>query len=144
MDDLEATRKVPIFAATKPSLTEWQHSQNCKIMAQEKLISIDELKVIHSVLERLDATDIEDVSGDWLSNIQMTNYEKLMFRLPEIAAKTANGELQVVIGHLSSLLYTIASYQSEIRQLSEFLNELHNARYKYYDFRGVPLSFGCV
>lgn len=134
MDDLEATRKVPIFAATKPSLTEWQHSQNCKIMAQEKLISIDELKVIHSVLERLDATDIEDVSGDWLSNIQMTNYEKLMFRLPEIAAKTANGELQVVIGHLSSLLYTIASYQSEIRQLSEFLNELHNARYKYYDF----------
>lgn len=131
MDDLEVIRKVHIFAATKPSLTEWQHSQNCKIMAQ---VSIDELKVIHSVLERLDATDIEDVSGDWLSNIQMTNYEKLMFRLPEIAAKTANGELQVVIGHLSSLLYTIASYQSEIRHLSEFLNELHNAKYKYFDF----------
>ena len=118
MDDLEATRKEPIFAATKPSLTEWQHSQNCKIMAQEKFINIDELKVIHSVLERLDATDIEDVSGDWLSNIQRVNYDKLMFRLPEIAVKTANGELQVIIGHLS-----------------EFLDELHNAKYNnFYEF----------
>lgn len=134
MDDLEATRKEPIFTATKPSLTEWQHSQNCKIMAQEKLINKDELKVIHSVLERLDAIDLEDVSGDWLSSLQMTNFEPLMSHLPEIAAKTANGTLQTEIGYLSSLLYTIAMYKDEIRMLSAFLDELHEATFVYYNF----------
>lgn len=134
MDDLEATRKEPFFAATKSSLTEWQHSQNCKIMAQEKLINKDELKVIHSVLERLDAIDLEDVSGDWLSSLQMTNFEHLMSHLPEIAAKTANGTLQKEIGYLSSLLYTIAMYKDEIRMLSAFLDELHKAAFVYYDF----------
>ena len=133
MDDLEATRKEPIFAATKPSLTEWQHSQNCKIMAQKKLINDDELKVIHSVLERLDAIDLENFSGDWLSNLQMTNFEHLMSHLPKIAAKTANGTLQKEIGYLSSLLYTIAMYKDEIRMLSAFLDELHKASYVYYD-----------
>ena len=134
MDDLEATRKESIFAATKPSLTEWQHSQNCKIMAQEKLINNDELKVIHSVLERLDAIGLEDVSGDWLSNLQMTNFEDLMSHLPKIAAETANGTLQNEIGHLSSLLYTIAMYKDDIRMLSAFLDELHKAAFVYYDF----------
>lgn len=134
MDDLEATRKEPIFAATKPSLTEWQHSQNCKIMAQKKLINDDELKAIHSVLEKLDAIDLEDFSGDWLSNLQMTNFEDLMSHLPKIAAETANGTLQNEIGHLSSLLYTIAMYKDEIRMLSAFLDELHKAAFVYYDF----------
>ena len=68
MDDLEATRKEPIFAATKPSLTEWQHSQNCKIMAQKKLINDDELKAIYSVLKKLDAIDLHEVSGDWITS----------------------------------------------------------------------------
>ena len=134
MDDLEATRKEPIFAATKPSLTEWQHSQNCKIMAQKKLINDDELKAIHSVLEKLDAIDLEDFSGDWLSNLQITNFEDLMSHLPKIAAETANGTLQNEIGHLSSLLYTIAMYKDEIRMLSAFLDELHKAAFVYYDF----------
>ena len=134
MDDLEATRKEPIFAATKPSLTEWQHSQNCKIMAQKKLINDDELKAIHSVLEKLDAIDLEDFSGDWLSNLQMTNFEDLMIHLPKIAAETANGTLQNEIGHLSSLLYTIAMDKDEIRMLSAFLDELHKAAFVYYDF----------
>ena len=134
MDDLEATRKEPIFAATKPSLTEWQHSQNCKIMAQEKLINDDELKAIHSVLEKLDAIDLHEVSGDWISNLQMTNFEHLMSHLPKIAAETANRTLQNEIGHLSSLLYTIAMYKDEIRMLSAFLDELHKASYVYYDF----------
>lgn len=134
MDDLEATRKEPIFAATKSSLTEWQHSQNCKIMAQKKLINDDELKAIHSVLEKLDAIDLEDFSGDWLSNLQMTNFEDLMSHLPKIAAETANGTLQNEIGHLSSLLYTIAMYKDEIRMLSAFLDELHKAAFVYYDF----------
>lgn len=134
MDDLEATRKEPIFAATKPSLTEWQHSQNCKIMAQKKLINDDELKAIHSVLEKLDAIDLENFSGDWLSNLQMTNFEDLMSHLPKIAAETANGTLQTEIGYLSSLLYTIAMYKDEIRMLSAFLDELHKAAFVYYDF----------
>lgn len=103
-------------------------------MAQEKLINKDELKVIHSVLERLDAIDLEDFSGDWLSNLQMTNFEHLMSHLPEIAAKTANGTLMKEIGYLSSLLYTIAMYKDEIRMLSAFLDELHKASYVYYDF----------
>ena len=102
-------------------------------MAQEKLINKDELKVIHSVLARLDAIDLEDVSGDWLSSLQMTNFEHLMSHLPEIAAKTANGTLQKEIGYLSSLLYTIAMYKDEIRMLSAFLDELHKASYVYYD-----------
>lgn len=134
MDDLEATRKESIFAATKPSLTEWQHSQNCKIMAQKKLINDDELKAIYSVLKKLDAIDLHEVSGDWISSLQMTNFEHLMSHLPKIAAKTANGTLQNEIGHLSSLLYTIAMYKDEIRMLSAFLDELHNASYVYYDF----------
>ena len=103
-------------------------------MAQEKLINNDELKVIHSVLERLDAIGLEDVSGDWLSNLQMTNFEHLMSHLPKIAAKTANGTLQNEIGHLSSLLYTIAMYKDDIRMLSAFLDELHKAAFVYYDF----------
>ena len=117
MDDLEVIRKVHIFAATKPSLTEWQHSQNCKIMAQENLINDDELKAIYSVLKKLDAIDLHEVSGDWLSDLQMTNFEHLMRHLPEIAANTSYGTLQNEIGYLSSLLYTIAMYKDEIRML---------------------------
>lgn len=103
-------------------------------MAQKKLINDDELKAIHSVLEKLDAIDLEDFSGDWLSNLQMTNFEDLMSHLPKIAAETANGTLQNEIGHLSSLLYTIAMYKDEIRMLSAFLDELHKAAFVYYDF----------
>lgn len=103
-------------------------------MAQEKLINKDELKVIHSVLERLDAIDLEDASGDWLSSLQMTNFEPLMSHLPKIAAKTANGTLQTEIGYLSSLLYTIALYKDEIRMLAAFLDELHEAAFVYYNF----------
>ena len=103
-------------------------------MAQEKLINKDELKVIHSVLERLDAIDLEDVSGDWLSSLQMTDFSTLMGHLPEMAAKTANGTLQTEIGYLSNLLYTIAMYKDEIRMLSVFLEELHEAAFVYYNF----------
>ena len=131
---MEATRKEPIFAATKPSLTEWKHSQNCKIMAQEKLINNDELKVIHSVLERLDAIDLEDASGDWLENLQRTDFSTLMGHLPEMAAKTANETLQAEIGYLSSLLYTIVMYKDEIRMLSAFLDKLNDAAIVYYNF----------
>lgn len=103
-------------------------------MAQKKLINDDELKAIHSVLEKLDAIDLEDFSGDWLANLQMTDFSTLMGHLPKMAAKTANGTLQNEIGYLSSLLYTIAMYKDEIRMLSAFLDELHKAAFVYYDF----------
>lgn len=106
-------------------------------MAEEKLINKDELNAIHSVLKRIGATGIEDVSGDWLSGIQTTNFEPLMRYLPEIAANTANGKLQTEIGYLSSLLYTIAMYQAEIRQLSVFLEELHKSAFEFIDFNHI-------
>lgn len=108
-----------------------------KTMEQENLITIDELRVIHSVLDRLNATGIEDVSGDWLSDLQLTDFSLLMQHLPEMAANTGDADLRKEIGYLSNLLYTIVMYKEELSQLSAFVSELNNSVYTFINLKNI-------
>lgn len=100
-------------------------------MAKKNLITEKEFSVIHALLKRLEWDEIEDNSGDWLANLQTTDFSTLMGHLPEMAANTTDGELKKQIGWLSNLLYTIAIYQNPLRRVADFLTELNFAQNVY-------------
>ena len=99
------------------------HSQNIIIMAQE-MIKQDELQTMQRVFERLNIASTMDSGGDWLDNVQITDFSNLIQALPQMAVKCNNDDLVKDISYLTGLLYTIAKHQEDIRNIAQLLYEL--------------------